>query len=174
MEVLRRMLLIIVLLLSTIITASATNIDKEQISEELKKEEFISEMNNSIQEAKKSFSDPIAVKIPHSMIIGMSILESAYGSSYKARKKNNFFGLKSGGDKYAKFDDMTESVECLLKNLSQKEYYTNFQAALENGEKNPHKLIAMIQKKYAEDAEYAKKVSSIIKRYGLQKYDFAS
>lgn len=169
MEALRRLLLSIVLL--SVFCFSQVNA-ANNLDEELKEEIFISDLHESIEEVKRNSSDPIAVRIPNSLIIGIATLETGYGTSYKARKKLNYFGLKSGGEKYASFSNMNESVECFLKNLSQKEYYYKFQLAIKNGERNPHKLLSLIDEIYSNNSiDYAKKIKSIIKRYDLQKYD---
>jgi Bax protein len=135
------------------------------------KEVFISGLFNAIVNVKSSFTNEVAVRIPNSLIIGMASLESGYGTSFMAKTKNNYFGMKSGSN-YAKFHNLSDSVEAYLRNLSTNVAYKKFQLAILNGEKNPHKLLALIASTYSgNEGDYARKVKGIISSNSLDRFD---
>lgn len=138
------------------------------------KEIFISGLFSTIVNVKSSFTNEVAVRIPNSLIIGMASLESGYGTSSMAKTKNNYFGMKSGSN-YAKFHNLSDSVEAYLRNLSTNVAYKKFQLAILRGEQNPHKLLALIASTYSgNEGDYARKVKGIISSNSLDRFDNSS
>jgi hypothetical protein len=138
------------------------------------KDVFISGLFTTIVNVKNSFTNEVAVRIPNSLIIGMASLESGYGTSSMARTKNNYFGMKSGSN-FAKFHNLSDSVEAYLRNLSTNKAYKKFQLAILRGEQNPHKLLALIALTYSgNEGDYARKVKGIISSNSLDRFDNSS
>ncbi|KAA6332706.1 Exo-glucosaminidase LytG [termite gut metagenome] len=125
-----------------------------------------------------------AYKIPASITLAQGLLESGAGKSSLARKHNNHFGIKCGGDwkgNTAQYDDdhrnecfrayrnSTESYEDHSLFLSGRARYASlFQLKITDYEGWAHGL-----KKagYATAPKYAIQLISIIENYELYKYD---
>ena len=122
--------------------------------------------------------------IPASIILGQGILESGAGTGPLSVLANNHFGIKCHKDwtgpsvKYdddaaqecfRKYERATESYQDHALFLSTRQRYKN----LFELEKNDYKQWAIGLKAagYATDPKYPEKLTSIIERYQLQKYD---
>ncbi len=126
-------------------------------------------MGGKIEEQKAQLGG-IASLIPTSLALGQAILESSYGTSFSAKKRNNHFGLSSKG-KLIEFVSVNESIIFYLETLQEHRAYRVFRNIIMNGVDDSYKLITVIAKSYADDIRYDKKVSAIIKKCDLQKFD---
>lgn len=125
-------------------------------------------------------------RIPASATLGMSIYESAYGSSDLARQHNNYFGIKAFRDWSGKrvdmptvdlgqrtranfrvYDSMAEGIrgyaEFLRKRSRYQEAFQHYQ-----GESFVSTVAAA---GYCPDSDYADTVAKIIRRHNLQVLD---
>lgn len=132
-------------------------------------EEYINWMGKIVQEKKQKIGG-FASLIPTSLAVAQSALETGYGKSYSARKRNNHFGLSPGG-KLASFSSPRESVRYYLETLSFHNAYESFRRLIEKGEDNPFELIKPLAKVYAEDKSYAQQVKYVIKSCNLERFD---
>lgn len=123
-----------------------------------------------IVEEKKQKIGGLALKVPTSLAVAQAALESGYGESSLARKKNNHFGLRSKKGYYS-FDNTKQGVLFYLENLVEKRYYHKFQKLLQKGEQDPYVLLKSIAYIYAEDNSYFSKISSVIKVCSLEELD---
>lgn len=127
--------------------------------------------------------------VPASVTMAQALLESGRGQSGLAKKANNFFGIKGEGpagsvtmptkeyengrwitinDKFRKYNSPAESFtdhgNFLRKNSRYKEAF--------NHTGDAHRFAKEIHKAgYATDPGYSKKLSQIIKEYGLERFD---
>jgi len=69
-----------------------------------------------------TFELMIEYDIPRSVMLGISMHESAYGNSQLSREKHNFFGIKKDGV-YRSYDNDTESFKDFCVYVSKKKYY---------------------------------------------------
>ena len=122
--------------------------------------------------------------IPASITLAQGLLESGAGQGTLARKSNNHFGIKCGGDwrgKTVKHDDDARN-ECFRVYKNAKESYRDHSkflagrsryAALFKLKTTDYKGWAHGLKKagYATNPRYAYQLIDIIERYDLHKYD---
>ena len=106
--------------------------------------------------------------IPRSIILGISMHESGYGTSKLSINKHNYFGIKKG-NYYREYNNDLESFYDFCKLLSKKEYY-NY---LINNNIIDYKIwINEIRKKgYSEDTNWSIKVLHYINKYKLYDKD---
>ena len=132
-------------------------------------EKYINWMSRIIEE-KKAVVGGISPMIPTSLPLAQSILETGYGKSYSAKKRHNYFGL-SFKNKLMVFDMPSTSVHKYFKTLNYHGSYDKFRAVLGAGIYKPKVLVKSLAPVYAEDKAYAKKISQIIEKCNLEKYD---
>ena len=132
-----------------------------------KQEIFVSRMLPQIQKAKDEIGE-VAQAIPDSLIVAQAALESGWGESFSAKKRNNLFGLteRNGGLMY--FQDTFDSIVKYLLTLSNHQAHQTFRDKL--GLVPPMELPRSLVN-YAENPAYASQVRSIMKRYGLTALD---
>ncbi|MCK9417254.1 glucosaminidase domain-containing protein [Candidatus Dojkabacteria bacterium] len=118
--------------------------------------------------------DSISIKlmeefeIPSSVMLGISMHESAYGNSKLCKNKNNFFGVKYK-DNYRGYDNDTLSFEHFCSFISKKKYYNN----LTQNKIIDYKIwITEIGKNYSEDPNWHIKILYYIKKYKLYDFDY--
>ncbi len=126
---------------------------------------------SEIIEHKKVKLGGLAKQIPTSLAVAQAAHETGYGKSYSAKKRNNHFGLtyKKG---YSVFSTAKESAEKYLETLTENNSYENLQKKLKAGEDNPFQLLQIIAPIYAEDKDYAKRVSAMIRSCDLRQLDW--
>ncbi|MEG1865432.1 MAG: glucosaminidase domain-containing protein [Bacteroides sp.] len=125
-----------------------------------------------------------ANKIPASITLAQGLLESGAGYSELARKSNNHFGIKCGGNwngRTVRHDDDARQ-ECFRAYRRAEDSYDDHSDFLRRGaryaflfklELTDYKGWARGLKKagYATDPSYANRLITIIEDYGLYKYD---
>ena len=123
-------------------------------------------------------------KIPASITLAQGLLESGAGYSELARKSNNHFGIKCGGNwkgRTVRHDD-DRRQECFRAYRHPKESYEDHSIFLKRGARyaflfdlkiTDYKGWARGLKKagYATDPSYANRLITIIEDYELYKYD---
>ncbi len=123
-------------------------------------------------------------KIPASITLAQGLLESGAGYSMLARKSNNHFGIKCGGNwrgRTVRHDDDARN-ECFRAYKSVRDSYEDHSAFLTRGARyaflfrlktTDYKGWARGLKKagYATDRSYANRLITIIEDYDLYKYD---
>lgn len=152
-----------------------------------KKEEFI----QSIADVLKNIAGDYGIKC-NSAVIAQACLESAFGTSNKA-KKNNFFGLKyrenrvnchngtfvdgskeqlkDGSyidieDKWYSFDSIENGVRGYLQFINISRY------SKLKGVKDPHEYLEIIHAAgYATSHDYVKNVMNVVNKYNLTRFD---
>ena len=116
-------------------------------------------------------------EIPASLVLGIALQESAAGTSKLCRLNKNHFGVKgrvkssktkSGyTTSYRKFDTDEDAYLHFGEMISRKKYYTGLK-----GDMNYMKwLKAMKAAGYATSSHWVSHVDSMIKRYGLTRFD---
>lgn len=123
-------------------------------------------------------------KIPASITLAQGLLESGAGYSELARKSNNHFGIKCGGNwrgRTVRHDDDARN-ECFRAYKNPRDSYEDHSAFLKRGARyaflfkldvTDYKGWARGLKKagYATDPSYANRLITIIEDYDLYKYD---
>lgn len=123
-------------------------------------------------------------KIPASITLSQGLLESGAGNSELARKSNNHFGIKCGGNwrgRTVRHDDDARN-ECFRAYSNPRDSYEDHSAFLTRGARyaflfnlniTDYKGWARGLKKagYATDPSYANRLITIIEDYALYKYD---
>lgn len=127
---------------------------------------------------------PIAVRlmyetgIPASIILGVSMIESAMGTSKNCRLMNNYFGVKGRNtlhktkskhrSAYKQYPDAEASFRHFAKIVMAKKWYPDMLK-----KKDYHLwLVKMNKTGYAEaKGKWIKDIESVIKKYNLCKYD---
>lgn len=123
-------------------------------------------------------------KIPASITLAQGLLESGAGYSELARKSNNHFGIKCGGNwrgRTVRHDDDARN-ECFRAYRNPKDSYEDHSDFLKRGARyaflfklkiTDYKGWARGLKKagYATDPSYANRLITIIEDYELYKYD---
>ena len=107
-------------------------------------------------------------KIPTSIILGISMLESGYGTSKLSINKHNFFGVKKG-KYYGSYENDTASFKDFCYYISKRKYYD----FLTKNNITDYKIwLKSIRKGgYSASKSWATKVSYYIKKYELYEYD---
>lgn len=123
-------------------------------------------------------------KIPASITLSQGLLESGAGNSELARKSNNHFGIKCGGNwngRTVRHDDDARN-ECFRAYRHPKESYEDHSLFLRRGARYAFLFDLRItdykgwarglkQAGYATDPSYANRLITIIEDYELYKYD---
>lgn len=133
-------------------------------------QDYIDTMSEIVEDKKQEIGES-AQNFPTSLAVAQAILETGYGTSYSAKKRNNHFGIINSKQKLAVFQSIEHGVEIYLTTLLEKHYYTSFQRKLEKGESDPIALLKVLAPVYAEDKRYTQKVSTIIKACNLRALD---
>jgi flagellum-specific peptidoglycan hydrolase FlgJ len=110
--------------------------------------------------------------IPASIILGISILESGYGTSTLSKSKNNYFGIKiPGKNTYEYYENDEESFSHFCEFTAKKKYYT----ILTQNDVMDYKIwIKKIQDSgYARSEIWDDKVIKCIEQYKLYEIDKA-
>lgn len=103
-------------------------------------------------------------KIPASVIIGISMLESGHGTSNVSKTKNNFFGIRKGYP-YKVYKKDTESFVDFCKVISRKDYYKEL---TDNKIMDPYVWVDKISDGgYAESEYWNPRVKSCIESFDL-------
>ena len=124
--------------------------------------------------------------IPASVTLAQMAVESGYGESSLAKQDNNFFGIKASkawqdagkpwsyhhddhyNDKFCTFGSALESMEYHSKVLMADRYKACRQYAQDD---HLHWIEGIKKGGYATDPRYVATIESVIKKYGLDKYD---
>lgn len=107
-------------------------------------------------------------KIPTSVILGVSFLESGYGTSKLSVNKNNFFGVKKG-NYYRYYNSDYESFEDFCKIISRKKYYKSL---VEKDVMDYKTWLYKIQSGgYSQTPTWPNKIINIINRHKLNELD---
>lgn len=124
--------------------------------------------------------------IPASVTLAQMAVESGYGESSLAKQDNNFFGIKASkawrdagkpwsyhhddhyNDKFCTFGSALESMEYHSKVLMADRYKACRQYAPDD---HLHWIEGIKKGGYATDPRYVATIESVIKKYGLDKYD---
>lgn len=105
-------------------------------------------------------------KIPSSVILSISMLESGNGNSSLSVKKHNYFGIKKG-NYYRSYKNDEESFRDFCKIISKKKYYVYL---INNNIKDYNIWIYKIHNGgYSETKTWPNRVINIIKKYDLSK-----
>jgi Bax protein len=120
--------------------------------------------------------------IPIPMAVSQAALESGWGTSRFAKQANALFGQKttssssidSKTDKYAKFEDFSDSIESYMRNLNTNKAYDEFrkERALQrakDGKFNNKALINTLLKYSTRGKEYVRHVKQILASNELDK-----
>ena len=108
--------------------------------------------------------------VPASVTLAQYALESGYGTSYLARTKNNYFGMKNGSKGWQSFDSMADSFEAHGKLLTEERYTSKTANA-----KTVNDYVNGIAETYAPSSDgnnnYAGQLMQIINENNLTQYD---
>ena len=108
--------------------------------------------------------------VPASVTLAQYALESGYGTSYLAKTKNNYFGMRNGSEGFQTFDSMAESFDAHGKLLAGSRY-----APKTVGVTNAREYVEAIADTYAPPSDgnegYVDKIMSIIDSNNLTQYD---
>lgn len=104
--------------------------------------------------------------IPASIMLGISMLESGYGTSKLSTKNNNYFGVKKG-NKYRSYESDIESFKDFCIIISKKKFYESLKYNIDyNIWLNKIRLSG-----YSTSSDWSKKVLYYIKKYKLDDLD---
>ena len=107
-------------------------------------------------------------KIPVSVILGISMLESGYGTSKLSVNKHNYFGIKKG-KYYRGYNNDIESFNDFCALVKRKKFYNNL---VSNDIKDYNIWLTNLKKiGYSTSSDWQKKVTDYINKYQLYKYD---
>ncbi|MGL5126004.1 MAG: glucosaminidase domain-containing protein [Fusobacteriaceae bacterium] len=119
---------------------------------------------------------------PNSLILAQASLESNSGASRVAKEANNLFGMRafkadtprikasrSSKVYYRTYSSVRESIMDYVVNYGRNSVYKKLRDSINKGESS----LIMVKhlKVYAEDPKYIVKITNIIKKYNLKKYD---
>ena len=108
--------------------------------------------------------------VPASVTLAQYALESGYGSSYLARTKNNYFGMRNGSSGFQEFESMAESFDAHGKLLTEERYSSKTENATTVSE-----YVNAIAETYAPSSDgnnnYAGNLLKIIEDNNLTQYD---
>lgn len=119
---------------------------------------------------------------PNSLILAQATLESNSGSSRVAKEANNLFGMRAfksdtpkikaaKSDKvyYRTYPSVRDSIMDYVVNYGRNSVYKKLRDSINKGESS----LMMVKhlKVYAEDPKYISKVTNMIKKLNLEKYD---
>lgn len=106
--------------------------------------------------------------IPASVILGVSMLESGYGTSNVSQTKNNYFGIRKGHP-YKVYEKDVDSFNDFCKVLERKKYYKKLTTEKVLDYKTWVDNINNAG--YAESEHWHPRVLSIVRKYELYKLD---
>lgn len=107
-------------------------------------------------------------KIPASVILGISMLESGNGTSKLSRNKHNYFGVKKG-KVYRGYESDSASFKDFCKIISRKKYYDDL---IKNNIMDYKIWLTKIQGGgYSASKDWKTKVLIYIKKYKLYELD---
>ncbi len=129
-----------------------------------------------------------AHRLPPSVALGQAIHESGWGQSRLARQHHNLFGVKSGAQQGGVVLPTTEQVGADTVRLrSRFRSYSGIAGSIEQhaellGEDRRYEeararwsdwraFLAQVAPRYATDPEYAQRVTAIVERYRLDRWD---
>jgi murein DD-endopeptidase MepM/ murein hydrolase activator NlpD len=162
---------------------------EQQIQATLSQQQFIDKV------AEYSANSYTKYKVFTSIVLAQAILESAWGQSKLASNYNNLFGIKFDpswtgrtvammtGEEVAgtqiSIVALFRAYDSFLGSITDHiNFFTGNQRYLQNGvftaKTFEEQAIALQKSGYATDSTYANQLISIIKTYGLQKYDLES
>lgn len=108
--------------------------------------------------------------VPASVTLAQYALESGYGSSYLARTKNNYFGMRNGSKGFQEFSSMEESFDAHGKLLTEERY-----SSKTAGASTVTEYVNAIAETYAPSSDgnnnYAGNILKIIEYNNLTQYD---
>lgn len=108
--------------------------------------------------------------VPASVTLAQYALESGYGTSFLARTKNNYFGMKNGSKGWQSFNSMEDSFNAHGKLLSGERYASKTANA-----KTVQDYVSGIAETYAPSSDgnnnYAGQIMQIINDNNLTQYD---
>lgn len=111
--------------------------------------------------------------VPASVTLAQYALESGYGSSYLARTKNNYFGMRNGSKGFQEFSSMAESFDAHGKLLTEERY-----SSKTAGASTVTEYVNAIAETYAPSSDgnnnYAGNILKIIEDNNLTQYDSGS
>lgn len=162
---------------------------EKTVEEEL--EEFLDEIKKSknflvLSEEQKEFILKILTeiyktkwrnpwfKIPNSLILAQSILESWWGKSEYIMERNNPFWIYSKKNKklvLKRFNSLGEAIKYYLTNLENHNAYKSLQTLIFNDEEPSSDELIEHLDSYSEDPKYKDKLRGILNSYGLKEYD---
>jgi len=109
-------------------------------------------------------------KIPASIILGISMWESAYGTSKLSTTKHNYFGIKKNGV-YRSYESDTTSFKDFCNYISNRKAY-QYNYLIDNNILDYNVWLTKLQNGgYSESVDWKSKVTYMIKRYKLYEYD---
>ena len=108
--------------------------------------------------------------VPASVTLAQYALESGYGSSYLARTKNNYFGMRNGSKGYQEFSSMAESFDAHGKLLTE-ERYASKTANAESVSDYVHGIAETYAPSSDGNNNYAGNLLKIIEDNNLTQYD---
>lgn len=147
---------------------------------------FFNETNHIVLEAKKKIAQKkniskrakeVALNAPQDLVLAMSGLETAYGTSGLFLKNKNCSGMtkkskSSTKIQYRKFEDLEECFVATLENLAENKVYHRIQQKIINGEDDSKNLAKELIGTYViGDNEYAKKITDIIRQNNLSRFN---
>ena len=108
--------------------------------------------------------------VPASVTLAQYALESGYGSSYLARTKNNYFGMRNGSKGFQTFDSMADSFDAHGKLLTENRYASKT-ANAQTVEDYVHGIAETYAPSSDGNNNYAGQLLQIINENNLTKYD---
>lgn len=116
--------------------------------------------------------------IPPSMALAQAAVETGWGHSYAALKKNSLFGMMKTFDKVRFYDTLHESTASYIRNLNTNEAYRKMRETREQirsqGKKpDGHTLIGDLVRYSVQRNLYISKIRSAIKNNNLAHLDLA-
>jgi flagellum-specific peptidoglycan hydrolase FlgJ len=109
-------------------------------------------------------------KIPTSIILGISMWESGYGTSKLSTTKHNYFGIKKNGV-YRSYESDTASFKDFCSYISNRKAYQYNYLITNNILDYNVWLIKIQQGGYSESTNWKSKITYMIQKYKLYEYD---
>ena len=107
-------------------------------------------------------------KIPPSVILGVSMLESGSGTSKLSRNKHNFFGIKSG-NYYRGYENDSASFRHFCTIIAKRKYYS--QLVINNVKDYKIWLYKIQSGGYSATKTWANRIIILVKYHKLDKLD---
>ena len=111
--------------------------------------------------------------VPASVILGISMLESANGTSKLSKNNNNYFGIRTVKGPYIKFENDEQSFLHFAKLISTSKIYSkHYNYLVDNNIYDYNIWLDRIKLSgYATDPNWSIKVKNIINRHELYRFD---